>query len=97
MITINLNVKHSEDAKALIDIACILNPDLAGESWQVQDGALSLGWVLDSLIENRLDELPEEHFDALLEALEAIESILESANTSLPIRAEQEEKTLEVE
>ena len=97
MITINLNVRHSEDAKALIDIACILNPDLAGESWQVQDGALSLGWVLDSLIENRLEEIANEHFGALLEALEEIESILESANTSLPIHAEQEENPLGVE
>ncbi len=93
MITINLNVRHSEDAKALIDIACILNPDLAGEGWQIHDGALSLGWVLDSLIENRLDELPEEHFDALLEAPTALESIIESANVFLP----REEKTLGVE
>ena len=93
MITINLNVKHSEDAKALIDIACILNPELAGESWQVQDGALSLGWVLDSLIENRIEEISDEHFGALLEALEAIESILDNANT----RIAPEEKTLGVE
>ena len=97
MITINLNVRHSEDAKALIDIACILNPELAGESWQVRDGALSLGWILDSLIENRLEELPDEHFEALLEALDAIESILDSANLSLPIREAPEEKMLGVE
>ncbi len=97
MITINLNVKNSEDAKALIDIACILNPDLAGESWQVRDGALSLGWILDSLIENRLEELPDEYFEALLDALDTLEQMIENTHGSVPVHTAPEEKTPGVE
>jgi len=96
MITINLNVKHPEDAKALIDIACILNPDLAGNGWQVHDGALSLSWVLDSLIESSFEQLPEEQLDSLLEALETLETIVERAVLS-PSMHPAEEKPFSVE
>lgn len=84
MITITLNVETLEEARILIDTANILSPRLAGETFTVRDGIFSLGLALSILIDQYTDDLPEEEFSALLDALNILDELSPTPVITLP-------------
>ena len=83
MITIQLPVQDAEDAKTMMDLARILNPDLSAESLDVLTSLQSIENVLGTLLDRYMDDLGEEQFREILEALEILDRIIEVENLGL--------------
>ena len=83
MITIQLPVQDAEDAKTMMDLARILNPDLSAESLDVLASLQSIENVLGTLLDRYMDDLDEEQFREILEALEILDRIIEVENLGL--------------
>lgn len=83
MITIQLPVQDAEDAKIMMDLARILNPDLSAESLDVLTSLQSIENVLGTLLDRYMDDLDEEQFREILEALEILDRIIEVENLGL--------------
>jgi len=83
MITIQLPVQDAEDAKTMMDLARILNPDLSAESLDVLTSLQSIENVLGTLLDRYMDDLDEEQFREILEALEILDRIIEVENLGL--------------
>ena len=83
MITIQLPVQDAEDAKTMMDLARILNPDLSAESLDVLTSLQSIENVLGTLLDRYMDDLDEEQFREILEALEILDRIIEVENRGL--------------